>query len=74
MTQLEIARLPLQERLQLMESLWDSLCREPGGEPAMPAWHKQVLDERVARLDAGEEPLIPWEEAKKQIRAQIEVR
>ena len=74
MTQLEIAKLPLQERLQLMESLWDSICREPSGEPTMPAWHKTVLDERVARLDAGQEPLIPWEEAKKHIRAQSESR
>ncbi len=40
----------------------------------MPVWHKQVLEERIARLDAGEEPLISWEEAKKKIRAQTETR
>ena len=74
MTQLDIAKLPIQERLQLMESLWDSLCREPSGEAPMPTWHQQVLDERLARLDVGEEPLIPWEEAKKQIRAQAASR
>ncbi len=74
MTQLEITNLPIEERLQLMESLWDSLCREPSGEPIMPDWHKQVLEERIARLDAGEEPLISWEEAKKKIRAQTETR
>lgn len=74
MTQLEIAKLPIQDRLQLMESLWDSLCRDPAGESVMPVWHKQVLEERIARLDAGEEPLISWEEAKKKIRAQTETR
>lgn len=74
MTHLEIAKLPLQERLQLMESLWDSLCREPSAKAPIPTWHQQVLDGRLARLDAGEEPLIPWEEAKKQIRTQATSR
>lgn len=74
MTRLEIAKLPLQERLQLMETLWDSLCREPSGEAPMPTWHQQVLDDRLARIDTGEEPLIPWEEAKQLIRAQTASR
>ncbi len=74
MTRLEIAKLPLQERLQLMETLWDSLCREPSGEAPMPTWHQQILDDRLARIDTGEEPLIPWEEAKQLIRAQTASR
>jgi putative addiction module component (TIGR02574 family) len=74
MTQLEIAKLPLQERLRLMESLWDSICHESTGEPSMPTWHAAVLDERVARLDAGEEAVSTWEEAKQRLRAQTEPR
>lgn len=72
MTQPEIAKLPIQEKPQLMESPWDSFCRDPSGDPVMPVGHKPILEERLARLDEGEEPLIPWEEAKNQIRAQIE--
>jgi len=74
MTQLEIAELPLQEKLQLMESLWDAICHEPSGEPSMPAWHATVLVGRVARLATGEEPVSSWEEAKRRLRAQTEPR
>lgn len=74
MTQLEIAKLPIEEKLQLMESLWDALCREPSMETAIPTWHADVLSERRARLDAGEESISEWEEAKKRIREQTESR
>ncbi len=74
MTQLDIAHLPLPEKLQLMESLWDSLSREPAVDQTMPSWHEAVLEERLARLDAGEEELISWQEAKQRIRAAATVR
>ncbi|MDP2832799.1 MAG: addiction module protein [Pseudomonadota bacterium] len=72
MTQLEIANLPLREKLHLMESLWDSLCHEPTGEPVMPSWHGEVLAERLAWLDAGQETVSSWDEAKQRIRAKAE--
>jgi putative addiction module component (TIGR02574 family) len=71
MTQLEIADLPLRDKLHLMESLWDALCHEAAGEPDMPPWHKEVLNERLARLDAGQEPVTSWDEAKQRIRAKV---
>ncbi len=72
MTHLDIATLPVSEKLQLMESLWDSICREPSGEPKVPAWHEEVLAERMSRLDSGEEPVSTWQDAKKRIRKQTE--
>lgn len=74
MAQLDITALPVSQKLQLMESLWDSLCREPGGEPDMPAWHEEVLTERMERLDNKEETLSTWQEAKQRIREQTEGR
>lgn len=74
MTQPEIAKLPIEEKLQLMESLWDALCHEPTMENAIPPWHADVLAERRARLDAGEETISDWDEAKKRIRGQTESR
>lgn len=68
MTHLDIAALPVAEKLQLMESLWDSLCREDLGASAVPAWHQEVLAERLSRLDSGEEPLSTWQDAKKRLR------
>lgn len=51
-----------------------NLCCEDSGEPAVPAWHQEVLAERLNRLDSGEEPLSTWQEAKKRIREQTEGR
>lgn len=66
----DIATLPVAEKLQLMESLWDALCRETRGAPETPAWHQAEIEQRIARLASGEETTSPWEEAKKRIREQ----
>jgi len=50
-----------------MESLWDSICHEPAVALAIPEWHQDVLADRLARLDSGEEPVSTWDEAKKRI-------
>lgn len=68
MTHPQIAALPLAEKLELMESLWDSLCHDATIEPVIPDWHQTVLSDRIARLDSGDEPVSPWNEAKSRIR------
>ena len=71
MTHADLAALPVAERIQLMEVLWDSLCDDPAAAAAIPAWHDEVLAERALQLDQGSEELAPWNEAKQRIRAQI---
>lgn len=71
MTSIDIAAMPVTEKLRLMESLWDSFCLEAKDDASSPAWHGDVLAERLRRLDAGEETVTPWSEAKQRIRAQI---
>lgn len=63
----DLARLSVAERLQAMETLWESLV--DGGDKAIeaPAWHAEILAERARSLDDGSEPLIDWDEAKLQI-------
>lgn len=68
----ELVVLPLAERLQAMEALWDSLCRDQTQAHAVPTWHEEELNKRVAALDSGEEVAIPWEEAKERIRQRAE--
>jgi putative addiction module component (TIGR02574 family) len=68
MTHPQIAALPLAEKLELMESIWDSLCHDPTVEPVIPDWHQAVLADRIARLDSGEDAVSPWSEAKTRIR------
>lgn len=72
MTHMQIAELPLAEKIELMESLWESICHEPSATQAIPDWHQAVLADRVARIDRGEEAVASWEDAKTCIREQTE--
>ncbi|HRH80600.1 MAG TPA: addiction module protein [Thiobacillaceae bacterium] len=74
MTRLELDKLPLQDKLRLMESLWDAICHDATGEPEVPDWHVPLLEARLARLDAGDETMSDWEEAKDRLRAQAKPR
>ena len=71
MTTVDIVAMPVAEKLKLMETLWDSLCLQSGGNMELPAWHGEVLEQRLRRLASGEEAVAPWNEAKERIRAQI---
>lgn len=64
----ELVSLPLPERLRAMEIFWESICRDAGDEFASPDWHATELDERAARLAAGEEPVSDWSDAKRRLR------
>ncbi|HQQ68823.1 MAG TPA: addiction module protein [Alicycliphilus sp.] len=70
MTTIDIAELPVAEQLMLMEKLWDALSTQ-AANAAVPAWHQQVLAERLQRLDSGGETIAPWVQAKERIRAQV---
>ena len=50
----ELCALPLDYRLQLVESLWDSIAEDADHLP-MPAWHKSVLDARLDSADPSDE-------------------
>ena len=56
--------MTVEEKLRVMETLWDDLCRHEEHVP-VPDWHKQLLDERQRRIDAGEAKFADWEKAKK---------
>ena len=51
------------ERLRVMEQIWDSLAKDATSVPS-PAWHAEVLKERLARVEQGEGHFISLEEAK----------
>jgi hypothetical protein len=73
-TAIDINVMPVADRLRLMESLWDSLCDAKNVNDALPAWHADVLAERMARLDGGQEPTRPWADAKEDIRRQVRAK
>jgi len=52
-------KLAPQDRLELAEALWESLEAEPA---ALPAWQRELLDERLAELAESPEEGAPWED------------
>jgi len=40
------------ERLQAMEALWDSFLYEDG-EVKTPKWHKEIIEERISKIEKG---------------------
>jgi putative addiction module component (TIGR02574 family) len=63
-------RLPIEERLELAEAIWQHLEQEPA-QPALPAWQRELLDERIAEDDADPDAGSPWEEVKRRILATL---
>lgn len=55
----EVLRLPPQERLKLLEDIWDSLTPE---DIPIPDWHKEELDRRLDDPASG--PGLTWEEVR----------
>lgn len=66
----EIRRLPLHEKLRMMETLWEDIAKSED-DLAMPQWQKDLLDERERLIASGEAKSIDWEEAKKQISEEV---
>jgi putative addiction module component (TIGR02574 family) len=67
---LEALQLPVEDRLELAEALWESLEQEPV-QPELPAWQREVLDERLAADEAAPDAGSPWEEVKQRILAKL---
>ncbi len=64
--EIAIEALSIQDKIELMDRLWESLSKSPENIPS-PAWHGDVLEARRAKLESGESKPIPWEEAKRDI-------
>lgn len=69
--ELPLEQMTVEEKLQAMETLWADLSRN-APDQAVPHWHAGVLAERERRLQAGEEAVLDWEEAKRQLRRDID--
>jgi putative addiction module component (TIGR02574 family) len=63
----DIASLSTEERLRLMEELWESLRATPQGIPLTSA-QREELDRRLDELDRDGPTGIPWEEVFRNIR------
>ena len=64
---LPLEKMTVAEKLRVMELLWIDLTRHED-QFESPAWHGNVLSDRVNRVKEGEESFISWAVAKKQLR------
>jgi putative addiction module component (TIGR02574 family) len=65
---LGLDKLSREERLALVQELWDSIAAEPGPCRLTDA-QREELRRRVAEDDANPDDLIPWEQVKAEARS-----
>jgi putative addiction module component (TIGR02574 family) len=63
MKTIEIKKMSVIERLQIMEPLWDSLLDEES-EIESPQWHREIIEERKRKIQNGKAEFISLEELK----------
>jgi Putative addiction module component len=72
MTAIDIAALPVAEKLKLMEALWDSLCTPTDKGVESPPWHAAALKQAEDDLAVGTARSVDWAEAKDGLRRALE--
>jgi putative addiction module component (TIGR02574 family) len=66
----DFRQLPLAERVQLVEDIWDSIAQEANaGVDALPLSEAQRTEllRRLADADAHPDDRIPWEEVRSEL-------
>lgn len=60
---LGIDQLGIEDRLALVEEIWDSIVAENATMP-VPHAQREELDQRIAEHEAHPEQVVPWEEVR----------
>lgn len=66
----EALKLPVKDRLELAEALWESLESE-SAQLDLHRWQREMLDERLAADDAESEAGSRWQEVKRRILSKL---
>ena len=68
---LPLQTMSIEEKIEVMESLWDDLCGT-AGSTLTPNWHGSILTARKAALQVGNDEILDWETAKKKISEDLQ--
>ena len=68
---IDIEKLTPEERLRLIDELWESLRAVPEAIPLTPR-QRDELDRRLDQLDSGDVALVPWDEVRRQLKVRAE--
>ena len=67
---LGIGRLPVEERLALVEDIWDSIAADSAGLPLTDA-QRAELDRRLDEHETTPDNVVSWEEVKGSITKRL---
>lgn len=70
MESLGIDRLSIEDRLELVHAIWDSISQETATRPISES-RRQELARRAAEDDAFPDDTIPWEQVEREILARV---
>jgi putative addiction module component (TIGR02574 family) len=65
--ELPLNTMSVEEKVQLLEQVWDNLCRQ-SGDVRSPEWHAVILNERKKQIENGTMAVSPWSEAKERLQ------
>ena len=67
---LDLDKLTRDEKLELIEKLWDSL-EENADDLPIPDWHRQLLTQRLDEMDREGPTGVPWEQVLQEIQSRF---
>jgi putative addiction module component (TIGR02574 family) len=62
----ELLVLPVDDRLAIIDALWQSLSADPSSIP-VPDWHAEIVANRLAEDETSSMPGETWEALRKRI-------
>ncbi len=62
----DFTQFSVEQRLNLIGRIWDSIDPEQNAIP-VPAWHRELLEERMAAEAASPSKLTPWADLKREL-------
>jgi hypothetical protein len=68
---IEIHNLSAAEKFKIIEALWGDWVGDESSLPD-PAWHETELKETEEKYLAGSIEVLDWQQAKKELRSQLE--
>ena len=68
---IEIKHLSREEKLRVMEAIWEDLSKEEE-QIESPDWHQKALQQTERRLSSGQEKIVDWQDAKRELRERFE--
>ena len=66
----EITALSVEERIRLVQAIWDSIAAEQT-YPDLTEAQKQELDQRIEDSEANPDKVLAWDEMRASIKRQI---